>query len=236
MSQWGLEDEEEYDFELAPDTASDEDETGAEQVVEDGDGGAWDLEDAVSHSSGAVHLWFTERRLSHARVSNRWRERIKDESLTDVVCDVLQRGQTPQLGWTPEVPALDEPFPKRSLGDVLGVFLDRTLDLDDRTRQLDEKPDDEVVRTHHEGTEVEGNSRNRAVTVRLTIQGTTKDLVMDEDWLEGARAEEISSAIVEAHADAYSRHTPPTEVLGEYAELARERRQLATEILASMAP
>ena len=233
MSQWGQEDEDDFDF--APEGASGIGETSDQPTVETEDAGDWDPEGAVSHPTGAVHVWFEERQVRHARVSNRWRERIKDQALETVVSDVLLRGQSPQLGWAPEIPDLDEPFPRRSLADSLESFAERTLDLDDETRKLGELPDDQVSRTRHEGVEVEGMSRNRAVTVLLSIQGTTKDLVLDDEWLEKARAEEIGNAIVEAHADAYARHTPPTVVLGDHAHLAQERRQLATEILAAMA-
>lgn len=236
MSQWGLEEEDEYDFDLAPEGTSGIGEASEPPAVEvEVDGGDWDPADAVSHPSGAVHLWFEDRQVCHARISNRWRERVKDEPLAAVVSDVLQRGQSPQLGWAPTIPDLDEPFPLRSLSDVLESFVERTLDLDDKTRKLAELPDDEVRRTHHEGAEVEGLSRNRAVRVLLTIHGTTKELSLEGEWLEKARAEEIGAAIVEAHADAYARHTAPTVELGDHARLAQERHQLTTEILAALA-
>ncbi|MGO1974137.1 MAG: hypothetical protein ACTH2Q_14375 [Propionibacteriaceae bacterium] len=234
MSQWGLDEEDEYDFDLASEGTSGIGETSEQAAVEI-DGGDWDPADAVSHPSGAVHLWFEDRQVRHARVSNRWRERVKDDSLEVVVADVLQRGQGPQVGWAPTIPDLDEPFLRSSLSDVLESFVERTLDLDDKARRMAELPDDEVRRTHHEGAEVEGLSRNRAVRVLLTIHGTTKELSLEGEWLEKARAEDIGAAIVEAHADAYARHTPPTVELGDHARLAQERHQLTTEILAALA-
>lgn len=239
MSQWGLEDEDEYDFDFdaAPEGGSGIGEvTEQPAAVQTEDTAAWDRDDAVSHPTGALHLWFEDRQVRHARVSNRWRERIKDQTFAEVLSDTLLRGQPPMAGDGPMIPDLGEPFPRRALGDVLPSFLERTLDLDDATRRLGERPDDEVTHTSHEGTEVEGVSRNRAVTVVLSIHGTTKDLTVDDAWLEKAQAAEIGAAIVEAHADAYARHTPPTVVLGEHARLAQERRQLATEILAAMGP
>lgn len=236
MSQWGLEEEDDFDFDLAPEDTSGIGETRQQPAVEVDDTGDWDRADAVSHPSGAVDLWFEDRRLRHARVSNRWRERVKDSSLDAVVFDVLRTGQTPQRGWVPPIPDLDEPFPRRSLSDVLASFAERTLDLDDKARKLAELPDDEVRRTHHEGSEVEGLSPDRAVRVLLSIHGTTKELSLETDWLEKARAEEIAAAIVAAHADAYARHTPPTVELGDHARVVQERRQLTAEILAAMGP
>lgn len=241
MSDWSLEDEEQFDFMDPQDpTASPEPDADGSALAPAHDAAADaaidpELGEGVSDPKGAVHVWFDDdQRVVHVRVSNRWRERLKGDSFAETALRVVARNQ-PRGGAQQEQGEPAEAIEPRIL-DTTSVdrLLERTLELDDRLRKLQATSPDQLEASRFEGQKASGTSGNRQVTVGLTLFGDTERLSVEDEWLSSAKAESIGAAIVEAHADAYAKYTAPTYVMGDYTKLAQERRLLVKETTAML--
>lgn len=240
MSDWSLEDDSQFDFMDPNDPTAAHETTAAPRPDgkssgpdegEDADAGA-----ALSDDRGAVHVWLDdERRVVKVRVSNRWRERLKDTPLGDTVAQTIVSGQSRGEAY-PDLPEPTEEVSGHAMSEAaLDALLERTLELDDKRHKLEALPPDQITPTRWEGRGCEGTSANRMVTVALGIQGITHAVRLDEEWLAGAKAADLGQAILEAHQNAYAQFTPPTLVPGDFAKLAAEGELLRREAEAMLA-
>lgn len=239
MSDWSLEVESQFDVMGPSDPACappDEETPDAGGSAPAPGGSSVDADGALTDASGAVHVWLDdEQRVARLRVSNRWRERLKDASLADTLVSLVG-GYQPMSGVDLSLEQASEPVDPRPLSsEALDALLERTLELDDKRAKLAQRSPDEVTPTRMEGASVEGRSANRMVSVTLAAHGATIAVTLDDDWLPRAKAEDLGNAVMEAYRDAYAQWRPPTVALGDWARLAAEGDLLQREAMAMLA-
>ncbi|MFX4272857.1 YbaB/EbfC family nucleoid-associated protein [Propionibacteriaceae bacterium Y1685] len=225
MTQWPENEDDEFEFydPTAPAVSGDSPDVEYEGDPDIPPGGHAD-------ETGSVHVWFDDdKHLSEVRISNRWRERLKGQSLQEAVQKVLTAmvmvGSRPE--WVPKV-TLHPPSP---LSDAaLDRLMERTITADEKARELASR--DDVQSTRLIGEEAVGHSQNRQVTVTFSVEGRPKAVTLDEEWVSQARAAGIGESILEAYNDARASWVPPTVEAGEWDLLAAERRDIRDEILA----
>lgn len=238
MTNWSLQDEDSFDFSdpneaagtPAPATGSAE----PKDAAGDTETGEVDLSEAISDDSGAVHVWFDEEhRVQHVRLSNRWRERLKDSKLEVALRLALHQGQF-QLRAFPSVSADPVDAPSALSADAVERLSERASEVLDKQRKLEAGEPAGVTSSYWKGEQIDGTSQNRMVTVTLDIHGDTAKVGFDQDWLTSVKAADLGQAIVEAHEDAYSRWTRPDAVMGEFGVLAAQHLQIRDEALAML--
>lgn len=239
MTEWSLSDEDQLDF-LDPN-----DPTGSPTDAAPTAGGVptssadevdpADLSGAVSDSTGSVHVWVDDdRRLLHVRVSNRWRERLRETPLDHALMTVLRRAQSRVLP-APDVPQAAEDVVAMTRTEAsLDYLLERSLDIRNRRAKLAAKPADQVRRRRVVGQRVVGQSSSRQVAVTLNVYGNTSAVSCEPDWLKSVKTADLGAAILEAHEQAYAQWSPPTVLPGEYDELAQEGEIIALEAAAML--
>lgn len=247
MTDWSLSDEDAYDF-LDPNdptsspvtdprvaTSTSADTSAPVHTTTADELDSADLSDAVSDPSGAVHVWVdSDRRLLHVRLSNRWRERLKDTPLQEAVLQVIVRAQSRMTAGL-DVPQATEDVAAMARNDAsLAYLLERSMALRDQRRRVAAKPTEEVRRRRVVGQRPVGHNAGRQVSVALDVYANTAALTLDEEWLGSVKTADLGAAIVEAHRSAHAQWSPPAVEPGEYEELAREGELIAGEAAAML--
>ncbi len=199
-------------------------------------GGDWSPADGYPDGTMSLRVWVDEAgRLTKVAISNRWRERSKGASLTDLFEQAFSLANA-RVGvrlvepGLPEVESTSEELSWDSLDDLLEL----SFQLDDEARRLDRLPEEQVKQSTWVGTPAEGHSENGMVTVRLTLSGVTERVEFNRKWLDGTRVSELMDAVVQAHEQAYAAYVPPTFAPGDRARLAAGHRRIRNQVVALM--
>jgi len=202
-------------------------------TVHDAAPDTFELDGALSDPTGAVHVWLDDDlRVSNVRVSNRWRERLKGADVGQALLLVLRAAQLrPGLNLPETEPEQPPTWPLDRYR--LARLTEEIHEIDERSAALDAHP--EAVRPQEiQGTPVSGASHNRMVTVQLGLSGATQSIDAEPSWLKSAKSDDLGRALVEAHADAYTRHVPPTVIPGDYDRVSADYARVHATIMAML--
>lgn len=186
--------------------------------------------DPVADETESVKVWVDDDgRVAKIYLSNRWRERAK-EPLVD---RFRQAVYTAQARVSTPVPLPSSALPGRAPGAEapLDTVVRRLMELREKRRELTKKPTDQVRRAEWTGTVGRGQAADGKVEVVLDREQLTAELLIDEQWAQTARTEQITSAVLQAHHAAYAAHVPGEFIPGEFGELAQEAAALANELV-----
>lgn len=193
-----------------------------------GEGEEWTPDQGYPDSSMSVRIWVdVDKRLTKVRISNRWRERAKGTTLSNmfdeafVLANASIGSSLPQPADVDTAPETDEWLTWESM-DAIVAAIDEVMR---RQEALDAAPESEVP-SRWVGNPVEGHSANQMVAVRLSLHGHLDKVAFGEEWLKQARVSEVCAAVMEAQAAALARFVPPVYEPGDRERLAGEYRRL----------
>lgn len=171
----------------------------------------------ISDADRIVRVWVEDGRLTKVSVSPNWYrklERRRNADLGRIISVVLQMAHVgvPAPGSTVTqrqsvelTPEFKRTLPELSEGSLARMgehfaALERRVDATKRERAA-----------AGPGRVPETVGRVKGVTVRLNGAGHATTVEFDETWLDTAQAGNISSGVLRAAKDAYSRYRPPAD-------------------------
>lgn len=216
MSVWG---------DLDDDVVGPEAISGVEEPVEEADeehDADFDVAgDGVFDPTKSVRVWLdADGRLVKCAISNKWRKRAKDSTLSERFADAftLARASIPATPST-AYPLVTAPGPLT--WDILDELADQAAALGGVV-VTERDPHDE-----QEPERAVGLSDNRAVRVVLDVDGATEEVVFDGDFLASASIDELAPAVEQAHRAAYERFVPSQQPGNGWGQLADANVALA---------
>jgi DNA-binding protein YbaB len=226
MTMW-VDDQDQGDLSGPATGPEDEPTTDDDLLAPVGGAEEWTPEQGFPDSSMTVRIWVdADKRLTKVRISNRWRERAKGTTLSNMFDEafVLATAALGTLFPTAERSPDTEPNESlswESLDDVVAGIAEVSRE----QAALDADPASEMP-SRWVGAPVEGHSANRMVAVRLSLHGRVEKVAFSDAWLNQSRVSEVCAAVMEAQAAALARFVPPVYEPGDRERLADRFRRL----------
>lgn len=240
MSVWD-EDDEDIDF-MDPTAPLGADESDDAPAGREDDPLPSDLPgDGTPSPGGVCRVWVDDDgHLQQVRISNRWRERVKDQPLGDFVHAALSAARSMHVTGAAATPppsiGLERGAkPAQVSGAAIDRLVEESLSMIEESDALSARGDEPGMKSTWTGSPVEGFSVNRKVCVVLDMAGGNESVRMDEDWLKTAQVAQICDAVVEAQQHAESLHEPPVLEVGEHGKMAERAGKLRLETLGLLA-
>lgn len=213
---------------------------GAAESIDDAAVAAeWHPSHGYPDARTSVRIWVDDetRQVTKVRVSPRWREILgPNRSLEQAFAEaffVASVRVAPALE-PDSVVEESTPDPDSTLTwDDLPDLNEELTRLDERFRQLQQRPADEIRWARHDGDKTVAH--RGPVSVTLTLEGLAESVRLDRQWLQTAGADQIAAAVLETVRTAYARYQPPEYVPGEFEELALDFARVERDLITIMA-